>query len=92
MYIVHPPQKISPCFTHPQSILGVYDYLLSDESNQSYIKNWVHPKHLQHSSPKNLNVKFRQVIPNHFFLLLNIKYYILKNVGNQTVAGLHWLP
>ncbi len=28
--------KISPCFTHPQAI--VYDFLLSDESNQSYIK------------------------------------------------------
>ncbi len=31
--------KISLCFTHPQSILGVYDFLLSDESNLSYIKN-----------------------------------------------------
>ncbi len=31
--------KISLCFTHPQSILGVYDFLFSDESNQSYIKN-----------------------------------------------------
>ncbi len=31
--------KISLCFTHPQSILGVYDFLLSDESNRSYIKN-----------------------------------------------------
>ncbi len=29
--------KIS--FTHPQSILCVHDFLLSDESNQSYIKN-----------------------------------------------------
>ncbi len=39
--LVHP--KIHPffglCFTHPQSILGVYDFLLSDESNRSYIKN-----------------------------------------------------
>ncbi len=31
--------KISPCLTHPQGILGVYDLILSDESNQSYIKN-----------------------------------------------------
>ncbi len=35
--------KISPCMTHPQGILGVFqelnDFLLSDESNQSYIKN-----------------------------------------------------
>ncbi len=26
-----------------------------------------------------------------FFLLLNTNYYILKYVGNQTVADLHWL-
>ncbi len=31
--------KISLCFTHPQCILGVCDFLLLDESNQSYIKN-----------------------------------------------------
>ncbi len=31
--------KITPWFTHPQAILGVYDFLLSDECNQSYIKN-----------------------------------------------------
>ncbi len=36
---VHLKMKISLCFTHPQSILGVYDFLLSDESNLSYIKN-----------------------------------------------------
>ncbi len=34
--------KISPCFTHPRGILGVYDVLLSDESNLSYIKGIVH--------------------------------------------------
>ncbi len=27
-----------------------------------------------------------------FFLMLNIKKYILKNVGNQTVDGPHWRP
>ncbi len=37
--LIHPKMKITPCFTHPQGILGVYDFLLSDESNQSYIKN-----------------------------------------------------
>ncbi len=37
--LVHPKMKISPCFTHPQSNLGVYDFLLSDESN-SYIKKY----------------------------------------------------
>ncbi len=36
--LVHPKMKISPCFTHPQRILGVYDFLLSDESNRSYVK------------------------------------------------------
>ncbi len=30
--------KIS-LFTHPRGILGVYDCLLSDQSNQSYIKH-----------------------------------------------------
>ncbi len=37
--LVHPKMKISLCFTHPKSILGVCDFLISDESNQSYIKN-----------------------------------------------------
>ncbi len=41
--LVHPKMKISLCFTHPQSILGVYDFLLSDESNRSSIKNWPGP-------------------------------------------------
>ncbi len=36
--LVHPKMKISLCFTQPQSILGVYDFLLSDESNRSYSK------------------------------------------------------
>ncbi len=37
--LVHPKMKISLCFTPSQSILGIYDFLLSDESNWSYIKN-----------------------------------------------------
>ncbi len=36
--LVHPKMKISLCFTHPRGILGVYDFLLSDKPNQSYIK------------------------------------------------------
>ncbi len=36
--IVHPKMKITPLFTHPQAILGVYDVLLSDKYNRSYIK------------------------------------------------------
>ncbi len=31
--------KISLCFTHPQSVLGVHDFLLLEEPNRSYIKN-----------------------------------------------------
>ncbi len=30
--------KITPWFIHPQAIIFVYDFLLSDEYNQSYIK------------------------------------------------------
>ncbi len=30
---------MSLLFTHPQGILGGYDFLLSDKYNQSYIKN-----------------------------------------------------
>ncbi len=30
--------KITPWFTHPQAILGVHDFLLSDEYKRSYIK------------------------------------------------------
>ncbi len=36
--LVHPRMKISPCFTHPKRRLGVHDFLLSDDSNQIYIK------------------------------------------------------
>ncbi len=31
--LVHPRMKASLCFTHPRGILGVYDFLRSDESN-----------------------------------------------------------
>ncbi len=31
--------KIRPWFTHLQAILGVYDFLLSDKYNWSYLKN-----------------------------------------------------
>ncbi len=37
--LVHPKIKISPCFTHPQCILGIYDFLLLNESNWSNKKN-----------------------------------------------------
>ncbi len=37
--LVHPKMKMSLCFTRPRSILCVHDFLLSDKSNRSYIKN-----------------------------------------------------
>ncbi len=30
--------KITLSFTHPQAIVGVYDFLISDKYNQSYFK------------------------------------------------------
>ncbi len=39
--LVHPKMKMILLFTPPQATLGVYDFLLSDESIRSYIKN--HP-------------------------------------------------
>jgi len=38
--LVHFQMKITPSFTHPQAILGVYDFLLSDEHNRSYINKY----------------------------------------------------
>jgi len=38
--LVHFKMKITPIFTHPQAILGVYDFLLSDEHNQRYINKY----------------------------------------------------
>ncbi len=66
--LVHQKMKISLWFTHPRGILGVYDFLLSDESNRSYFKNcpgyskryhcsgcvflFNSPKHLKNTSNK----------------------------------------
>ncbi len=41
---VHAKMKISLCFTHPRGILGVYDFLLSDKSNQKKsFFGWTNP-------------------------------------------------
>ncbi len=32
--------KITPWFTHPQAILDVYEFFISDKYNRSYIKNY----------------------------------------------------
>ncbi len=42
--------KISLLFTHPQAILGVYDFLLSDEFNRSNIQNCPGSSKLYHCS------------------------------------------
>ncbi len=42
--------KIILLFTHPQAILCVYDFLLSDEYNLSYIKNGPGSSKLYHCS------------------------------------------
>ncbi len=39
--LVNPKMKIRLCFSHLRRILGVCDFLLSDESNRSYIKKIV---------------------------------------------------
>ncbi len=48
--LIHPKMKISLLFTHPQAILDVYDFLISDESNLSYIKNGPGSSKLYHCS------------------------------------------
>jgi len=44
--------------------------------------------------PKNENLSSFKLFQTcmSFFLLLNTKEDILKNVSNQTVDGPHWLP
>ncbi len=51
--IVHPRMKITPCLTHPQAILGVYGFFISDKYNQCYIKKpkQVHPSIIQVKLP-----------------------------------------
>ncbi len=35
----HKNKKYTPWFTHPKAVLGLYDFLLSDEAIRSYILN-----------------------------------------------------
>ncbi len=44
------PKKIRPQFTRPQCILGLYDFLRSDESNQGNIKNYTGSSKLYNGS------------------------------------------
>jgi len=46
--------KISPSFTHPQAILGVNDFLLSDEHILRYINKYPeHPSFIMAMSDTN---------------------------------------
>ncbi len=54
--LVHPKMKISPCFTHPQGIPGVYDILSFRQINPiqyEILANWKYEhemyEHVQHS-------------------------------------------
>jgi len=42
--------KISQSFTHPQAILGVYDFLLSDEHNGRYFNKYPDASELYNGS------------------------------------------
>jgi len=47
--------KITPRFTHPQAILGLYDFLLSDEHNLSYINKYPDASKLYNVSERGGN-------------------------------------
>ncbi len=60
--LVHPKMIIS--FTHPQGNLGVYEFLLSDESNRSNIQNCPGYSKLYHCIQRDFSVaqsKTRQI-------------------------------
>jgi len=48
--LVHFQMKITPSFTHLQAILGVYDFLLSDEHNLRNINKYPDASELYNSS------------------------------------------
>jgi len=50
--LVHFQIKITPRFTHPQAILGVYDFLLSDEHNLRYINIYPYTSELYNDSER----------------------------------------
>jgi len=45
--------KITPSFTHPQAILGVYDFLLSDEHNLRNINKYPDASKLYNGSDRD---------------------------------------
>ena len=51
--LVHFQMKINPSFTHPQAILGVYDFLLSDKHNRRNINKYPDASELYNGSERD---------------------------------------
>jgi len=51
--LVHFQMKITPSFIHPQAILGVYDFLLSDEHNRRNINKYPDTSKLYNGSERD---------------------------------------
>jgi len=63
--LVHFKMKITPSFTHPQTILGVCDLILSDEHNQSYINKYPDASKLYNGSEwETTSMKLKKVLPS----------------------------
>jgi len=54
--LVHFKMKISPSFTHPQAILGVYDFVPSDEHSLRNINKYPDSSELYNSSERDQRV------------------------------------
>jgi len=54
--LIHFHMIITPSFTHPQAILGVYDFLLSDEHNRRYINQYPDTSELYNGSERDQRV------------------------------------
>ena len=69
--------KITPSFTHPQAILGVYDFLLSDEHNRSYINKYPDASELYNGSERD-----GKVLPSTSIYLTSYEVKYLASVFN----------
>jgi len=54
--LVHFQMKITPSFTHPRAILGVYEFLLSDEHNRRNINKYPEASKLYNGNERNQGV------------------------------------
>jgi len=71
--------KISPSFTHPQAILGVYDFLLSDEDNWRNINKYADASELYNGSERDQRVCAEEVCPSTSTHHKHMKYvYVMK--------------